>query len=366
MFKKLLNSFLFVLHQFALFLSFLNIYLKDKVIFLSGNFEQAKATLVRNILIKRGRRNRLFLHISAMSLLTIGVIVSPFISDTNIFGENTNLAFSGATASESITTVDVFNTEASEKPRDKIITYTVQRGDTLSTVAQKFGVSTNTIKWENNLKSDYITTGDQLKILPVTGIAHKVARGDTVYSIAKKYTAYAQAIVDFPFNDFANPQTFSLVEGQILIVPDGVPPKEAPRIVRPRAIAVGPAVVKASGFTWPLGGSLNQLYAWYHRGIDIGSSVGSPVVAATSGTVSEVYTSGYNGGYGIHVIILGSNGYTTLYAHLSGVNVSAGDAVSAGGTVIGWVGLTGRTTGSHLHFEVRGSSGFLNPLSVLQ
>lgn len=308
----------------------------------------------------------MFLHLSAMSILTIGVVVSPFISDTNLFGENDNLSFAQDGSDSSITTVDVFDTQSSEKPRDKAVTYTVQNGDTISTIARKFGVSEDTVKWENNLKSDNITVGDTLAILPVSGVSHKVTRGDTVYTIAKKYSANAQAIVDFPFNDFANPQTFSLVEGQILMIPEGAPPAIAPRIIRRQYIASGPATVSGAGFTWPVQGPINQNYAWYHQGIDIGAGVGTPIVAATSGRVSQVFTGGWNGGYGVHVILSGDNGYTTLYAHMSGVNVSSGDTVTAGRTVLGWVGLTGRTTGSHLHFEIRGSSGFSNPLSILQ
>mgnify|MGYP001562218930 CR=1 FL=1 len=307
----------------------------------------------------------MFLHLSAMTLLTLGVIVSPFIQDVNLFGDS-NLSFAQSDNESLIRTPDVFDTKLSEKPRDRIITYTVQNGDNLSSIAKRFGIDEDTIKWQNNLRSDYINVGDSLSILPVSGIAHKVLRGDTVYTIAKKYSANAQSIVDFPFNDFANPQTFSLVEGQILIVPDGVPPKEAPRIIRRQFFAAGPVEVGASGFTWPARGTINQGYAWYHRGIDIGADVGTPVVAANSGRVSEVYTGGWNGGYGIHIIIAGDNGYTTLYAHMSGVNVSVGDTVAAGRTLIGWLGLTGRTTGSHLHFEIRGASGLLNPLAIMQ
>lgn len=367
-FRKVIDraSYKYLSSEFRGFVSFLNIYIKDKLVFLSGHFEGQKGNLVRNVLIKRGKRNRIFLHISAMAVLTIGVIVSPFVSDTNIFGRNPNLSFAQSDSETSITTTDVFNTQESEKPRDKIITYTVQNGDTLSTVGKKFGISTSTIKWVNNLTSDSITVGDELEILPVTGIAHKVIRGDTVYTIAKKYNANAQAIVDFPFNDFANPQTFSLIEGQILIVPDGVPPQEAPRYVRPQYIATGPVSITAGGFTWPARGTFNQGYAWYHRGIDIGAAIGTPVAAASNGRVAEVYTSGWNGGYGIHIIISGDNGYSTLYAHMMGVNVSVGDSVAAGKTIVGWIGLSGRTTGGHLHFEVRGGGGAINPLGVLQ
>lgn len=364
--SKTFYSFLY--QELRLFLNFLNIYTKDKVLIFSNLFEDSKNTMVKSVLIKRGKRNRIFLHLSAMSVLTLGVIASPFITDANLLGETSNLSFAQNVggAESSITTTDVFNTELSDKPRDKIITYSVQNGDTIGTISKKFGISVETIKWANDLKTDTIATGDKLDILPVTGMAHKVARGDTVYSIAKKYSANAQAIVDFPFNDFANPQTFSLVEGQVLIVPDGVKPEEAPRFVRPRYIATGPVEVTTGGFTWPVRGTINQGFAWYHKGIDIGGPIGTPIVAASTGRVSEVYNSGWNGGYGIHVIITGDNGYTTLYSHMAATNVSPGDLVAAGKSVIGWIGMTGRTTGPHLHFEVRGGGGFLNPLSVVQ
>ena len=290
------SSYEYLASELKGFLGFLNIYGKDKILIFSENFEQAKSSLVKSVLIKRGRRNRMFLHLSAMTLLTLGVIVSPFIQDVNLFGDS-NLSFAQSDNESLIRTPDVFDTKLSEKPRDRIITYTVQNGDNLSSIAERFGIDENTIKWQNNLRSDYINVGDSLSILPVSGIAHKVLRGDTVYTIAKKYSANAQGIVDFPFNDFANPQTFSLVEGQILIVPDGVPPKEAPRIIRRQFFAAGPVEVGASGFTWPARGTINQGYAWYHRGIDIGADVGTPVVAANSGRVSEVYTGGWNGGY---------------------------------------------------------------------
>ncbi|OGH16175.1 MAG: hypothetical protein A3C30_02710 [Candidatus Levybacteria bacterium RIFCSPHIGHO2_02_FULL_40_18] len=361
-----LSSYRFLAEEARGFARFVNIYGKDKILIFSENFEGAKSALVKSILIKRGRRNRMFLHLSAMTLLTLGVLVSPFIQDVNLFGKNPSLTFAQSENESLITTPDVFDTKLSEKPRDTIIIYTVQNGDTLSGVAKRFGIDEDTIKWQNNLQSDYINVGDQLEILPVSGVAHKVARGDTVYTIAKRYTANAQAIADFPFNDFANPQTFSLVEGQILIVPDGVPPKETPRIVRRQFFAAGPVEVGASGFTWPARGTINQGYSWYHKGIDIGGDIGTPIVAGQSGRVSEVYTSGWNGGYGIHVIIAGDNGYSTLYSHMSGVNVSPGDRVEAGRSLIGWIGLTGRTTGPHVHFEIRGPAGFLNPLAIMQ
>lgn len=367
-YRATLPTFVFIQKEFVNYVYFLTIYIKEKLFFFSSKFERNKNVVVKNVLIRRGRRNRFFLHISAMAVLTAGVVLSPFITDNNPFSTEQNLlSFSqGVNEAQALAPQDVFQTQASEKPRSEILEYVVEKGDTLSGIAQKFSVSEDTIKWENNLRNETITVGDTLRILPVTGIAHKVASGDTIYTIAKKYDSNPQAIVDFPFNDFADPQTFSLVVGQILIVPDGVAPQAAPTITRQRYIATGPITVTDAGFTWPIRGTLNQYYAWYHQGIDIGAPLGAPIVAAQSGTVVAAYSGGWHGGYGVHVIIQGSNGYSTLYAHMSGLNVSAGDSVTAGSTVVGWIGLTGRTTGAHLHFEIRGSGGLYNPLSFLR
>lgn len=365
---KAASSVKFLFSEFGAFLSFLKIYLKDKIVIISTLFEGSKNVVVKNVLIKRGKRNRLFLHASAMVLLTLGVIVSPFIADSNPFStqKDNSSTFQGSQEASSLASGDVFQTQVSNV-RDKIITYEVQKGDTLSTIAKKFAINEDTIKWANDLTSDNITVGDQLKILPTAGISHKVESGDTVYSIAKKYQVNPQGIVDFPFNDFANPQTFSLVTGQIVIVPNGVKPSQQaqPQYVRQTYIASGPTSLSDSGFTWPIHGEVSQFFSWYHQALDIISPVGTPIASATNGRVTEVYVGGWNGGYGTHVIIQGDNGYQTLYAHMSGVNISVGDTVAAGKTVIGWVGLTGRTTGSHVHFEIRGNGGFFNPMAFL-
>jgi murein DD-endopeptidase MepM/ murein hydrolase activator NlpD len=367
--KTIIDSFKYLKSEFGSFLLFLSSYTKDKVMFFSDIFEKNKNLVVKSILIKRGKRNRFFLHVSAMAVLSFGVLISPFITEQNPFSSNKNLlSFAQDITSEnqSLETQDVFQTQLSDKPRSEVITYTVQKGDTLSQIAKKFGISDDTIRWQNSLRNDYIAVGDTLEILPVTGIAHKVVSGDTIYTIAKKYSSNPQAIVDFPFNDFADPQTFSLVVGQTLVVPEGVQPQAAPTYIARRGVTTtSPRAVSGAGFSWPVQGTMNQYYAWYHKAIDIGASIGTPVVAAQSGTVSYAVAGGWNYGYGTHVIISGSNGYQTLYAHMSGLNVSSGQSVVAGSTVVGWVGLTGRTTGSHLHFEVRSGGAFYDPLSFL-
>ena len=320
--------------------------------------------------MKRGRYSRPFLHIAAILVIGIGVMIAPFLADTYpIFSSKANepLNLNSSEAKQSITVDNnVFQTEISQKPRNKTITYIVEKGDTLSTIAEKFGISVDTIKWANDLKSESLTVEDEIKIIPVTGVEHKVVKGETVYAIAKKYSSNPQQIVDFPFNDFANPETFSLVEGQMLLVPDGIKPSEQPVIRRQTYIAQGPITVSGSGFSWPLGGLITQFSSWYHAALDIASPIGTPIVAARSGRVISMSTGTWDFGYGNNVIIDHGDGYQTLYSHMSAVNVGAGDNVTGGKTVIGAIGMTGRTTGPHLHFEIRQNGTLLNPLPFLQ
>lgn len=360
--------------EFWGFIGFLSFYLHQKTVSFGQGFEKQKNILVKFFMMKRGRYNRPFLHLTTMVVLGIGVLIAPILAETfPIFqssaSELTSLEMAENTQQSVVVGEDVFNTAISEKPRDEIITYTVQKGDTISTIAQKFNVSTDTIKWQNGLSSDDITVGEDLEILPVSGVAHKVASGDTVYTIAKKYDTEAQKIVDFPFNDFANPETFALVVGQYVIVPDGVKPSEQPVYQQRRQTyyATGPATsVSGGGITWPIRGGISQGASWYHMALDVMSDVGVPVVAAHSGTITKVNIGSWDGGYGTNVIVDDGNGTQTLYAHMSGVNVSIGSQVTGGRTVVGWVGLTGRTTGAHLHFEIRKNGVLVNPLGYLQ
>ena len=356
--------------QFSEFCRFFSSYIKRKIVTFSIHFEKNKNRLVRFFMMKRGRYARPFLHISAMGVLGIGIIASPLIGESYpVFSQTTGSSSATEAPKQSIIVGDnVFSTDISQKPRDKIITYTVQKGDTLSTIARKFGISVETIQWENNISGENITIGDELRILPVTGVSYKVGSGETIYTIAKKLDTDAQKIVNFPFNDYANPETFSLVSGQTLIVPDGVKPSEQPSYVRPRPVFVSssPGSVSSAGFAWPLRGGISQFPVWYHMAVDIMSDVGAPIVAANSGTVSNVITGTWDGGYGNNVYINSGNGYQSHYAHMGSVYVSPGQAVTAGKSVIGTVGLTGRTSGAHLHFEIIQNGVLVNPLGFLQ
>lgn len=360
-----------VFREIFSFFEFLIYYIKRKILSFSVMFEKNKNRIVKLFLMKRGRYNRPFLHLTTIAILGVGVLIAPFLSETfPIFDQQVSALDLANAASEQQSVLvgeEVFETKVSDKPRDKIIDYTVQKGDTISTIARKFGISEETIRWANDLSGDNVGIGDTLKILPVSGVAHKVESGDTVYTIAKKYNTEAQKLVDFPFNEFANPETFALVTGQMLIVPDGIKPSEQPRYVRPQTyVAQGPVPVASGGYTWPVRGGISQYFGWYHPGLDITSPVGTPIYAAHSGTVTRVSIGTWNGGFGTDMYISNGAGIESHYAHMSGVNVGVGQRVVGGRTVVGWVGMTGRTTGPHIHFEMRAGGSPVNPLAYIR
>lgn len=360
-----------VWQEFSGFSEFFFYYTKKKVTNSSANFEKNKNKLVKFFSMKRGRYNRPFLHLTTMGVIGLGVLVAPFLADTfPIFATKVSaldLTASSSSKQSILVGQDIFQTEVSSKPRDKIITYTVEKGDTISTIAKKFGISEDTIRWENSLDTDDLSIGQDLKILPVSGVAYKVQEGDTVYTIAKKFSTDAQGIVDFPFNDFTN-ETFGLVTGQMLIVPGGSiqssgAPEAAPT---PQVyVAQGQIPVSPGGWYWPVAGIVTQFASWYHMALDIAGPVGTPVYAAHSGTVSSISIGTWDYGYGTNVWIDDGDGIKTHYAHLACVYVSVGQHVTGGSTAIGCRGNTGRSTGPHTHFEINVNGSLVNPLTYV-
>jgi len=358
-----------LLEQLKFFFSELTTFIINTLHLSFLRMEERKGVVVTALYRQRGKLARRLMHSGMAGLAAVGMMIAPVIAQ-EFPGRNVN-PWEAPSASSvlSATTEDPeTQTLVSDKVRDKIIQYTVAPGDTVSSIAQKFDISEDTIRWQNNLASkDSIKAGQTLEILPVAGISHKVTKGDTVYSIGKKYDTSAQAIVDFPYNSFTNDETFELAIGQTVIVPDGVKPADIPwsPIARVRQITPNAGTVVASGaFVWPAGGTITQRFAWYHPGIDIANNASPAVLAADAGTVVGAgWLDGY--GYGNRVVIDHGNGYRTLYAHLSQVWVVAGQTVNRGGA-IGKMGSTGRSTGIHLHFEIISSGGQVNPLNVLR
>ncbi len=314
-----------------------------------------------------------------MIVLTIGVLITPYLTDTfPIFSPNPTTVY-GQTVSpgqQSITLGDdAFQTQISQKPRDKVVAYTVEGGDTLSSIAQKFSqpdnpISVDSIRWLNNMTSDDLTVGNQIQIPPVTGIVYKVQSGDTVYSIAKKFSTNAQGIVDYPFNVFADNETFALVAGEMLVVPNGAMPSATPEASPTTPLFqtyTGSVPVASGGFFFPLptNTGISQYFSWYHPGVDITAPFGTAIYAAHSGTISIVHVGTYDTGYGNNVYIDDGDGISTHYAHMNTVAVSVGQQVVGGQTIVGYVGMTGRTTGPHCHFEIRRNNVAVNPLPYI-
>lgn len=240
--------------------------------------------------------------------------------------------------------------DVSEPQTDVISIYVVREGDSLSGIAKIFGVSVNTIAWANDITGGKIKPGQTLVILPVSGVQHVVVKGDTFQSLAKKYNADAKEISQF--NDLAFNESLKI--GDTVIIPDGT------IAVSSKSSGVSNTVRGSSGpaldgyYLRPiLGGKKTQGLHGYN-GVDFGAPNGTPVLAAAPGTVIVSRNYGWNGGYGNYIVVSHPNGTQTLYAHLSKNLVFEGYTVVKG-QVVGNVGSTGKSTGFHLHFEVRGA-----------
>lgn len=330
-------------------------------------FEAGKDFVAGALYHKRGKYARPFLHSTMMAIIFFAITLGPKFVQQSFAGEVSSKAeqAAGDVLGISLDSTGIATLE-SEKPWNQVSEYTVKEGDTLSNIAEKFGVSLESVKWANpSINWQKVKPGVVVSIPPVTGVVYKVRPGDTVYSIAKKFGTEAQGIVDFPMNTFSDDETFALVAGQTLIVPDGIMPDEtitSPSIAKLLTPDAG-SVSATGSFVWPGFGRLTQSFRWYHKGIDIANHDGGAILAADAG---KVVVSGWtNVGYGNHVIIDHGNGYQTLYAHLSSISVAVGTRVNRG-TTIGQMGSTGRSTGTHLHFEIRTASGNVDPMGYLK
>jgi murein DD-endopeptidase MepM/ murein hydrolase activator NlpD len=269
-------------------------------------------------------------------------------------------------------------TEASqsEPATQEVAEYTVQPGDTLGMIAASKGVSPETLAWANGITDAHmILVGQVLLIPPVDGVLHTVEDGDTISNIAARFGSTVDDIVAFNRLDSAD----AIRVGDKLVVPSGKPPvppsptpvavaaAEAPAAEGPAAEAApapaaAPPPTPSAGLVWPTSGTLTQYYWSAHPAIDIAAPMGTPIYAAAAGVIVEELQWDYS--YGWHIIIDHGNGVQTLYGHMSGFEVSLGQAV-AQGQIIGYIGSTGYSTGPHCHFEVRVGGVAVDPLSRL-
>ena len=345
---------------------------------------------------------------TVLSILLLGTVIwllRFFYAQAPTTGETVNALDSGSTASvpniDDITPpaqisfggiprlADVHTTIPS-RPRQEVIKYTVVEGDSVFGIAEKFGLKPETVLWGNYyilLDDPHALQPDQeLNILPVDGTYHEWQVGEGLNGISQYYGVTPEEIINYPANnldpaaigDFANP---NIAPGTWLVVPGGrrefitwsAPlgvTRENPasaRVLGPGACdPVSGGAVGFGAFIWP---SNNHNLSGFdyrpdanHWGLDIAGNDGEGVYATDAGVV--VYAGWNNYGYGNMIMIDHGNDFQSLYAHLSGISVGCGQSVGQG-DVIGAIGNTGRSTGSHLHFEIRAISSWVNPWDVL-
>ena len=271
--------------------------------------------------------------------------------------------------SDSLNRPAIAQTPKARDARKEVVEYVVQSGDTISSIAQDFGVSVETILWENNLTSrSLIRPGNTLKILPQTGLMHIIARNETISSISKKYDVSSDSIIIA--NNLDTDEILKL--NQKIFIPGGKKIVVPAPVSRPtytgtsiaQSVPTTPSTSYSGGkLLWPtVGHRITQYYSWKHNGLDIANKTGTPLYAAESGTVER---SGWNTGYGYNVVINHGGGLKTLYAHASKLHVKAGDSVNRG-DIIADMGSTGWSTGPHIHFEVISNGVKQNPLNYIQ
>lgn len=329
------------------------------VIFIFASPDRAKAglfTFISDILTKNTAKQEATVSLSnsqTMALLQTGPV-----SDLKLAmgGGDINIIDGTALLSENGPSGTVADIENSNN-NGRITTYIVRSGDTLSAIAKMFGVSVNTIIWANDVTAKTIKEGQKLVILPVSGVMHTVAKGETINSIAKKYKGDVGEILQF--NGLES--DVKLAIGDSIIIPDG----ESGTVGNITKTSVSSANVTAKlhdangpsydgYYARPLSGGVKTQGLHGYNAVDFGVKVGTPILASASGQVIISRSSGWNSGYGQYVVISHYNGTQTLYAHLSENLVSEGDTVFQG-QIIGLSGNTGKSTGPHLHFEIRGA-----------
>lgn len=298
-----------------------------------------------------------------------GLFLSYYDSDIVRDMENFSFAegnFVFAQSAPYFTRSQVFAMEANEK-RESIMSYMVKEGDSLDIISEKFNISVDTIKWANDIKGNTVKEGDEILILPTTGVMYYVERGDTIGRIAQLHKASAEDIIAFN-----NIEGKNIVAGERLIIPDGTlppppPPPPAPRTTtatqgtRSTAPASSAPARISGNFINPVPGGMITQSTHAYNAVDIHNHCGRPIVAAASGVVTEIGRGTWPAG---NFIKIDHGSVIILYAHMQSIYVVPGQQVAQGAQV-GTVGNTGRTvgrTGCHLHFDVL-SRRISNPFS---
>lgn len=271
------------------------------------------------------------------------------------------------------------HTSIPSRPRTEVSTYIVEKGDTVTSIAEKFNLNPRTILNSNAFtvmqdNPHNLFVGQEVYILPLDGVYWQWQTGESLTAWAKTFQVAVEDIVNYPANHL-NPATLgsysnpNIKPGTMLVIPGGYRLPNARGDVFVGVTRSSPATARVQGagacesvsdgavgigsFIWPANKHYLSGYDWNpdagHRGIDISGDTGEPVYAVDYGVI--VYAGWNDWGYGNMVMVDHGNGWQSLYAHLSAINVVCGASVLQG-TVIGAIGSTGNSSGSHLHFEL--------------
>lgn len=306
---------------------------------------------------------RMTAHLGIIALIIIGLLVrgveiraagAPSAQPAASGGDLPPIQLEDEANSGNLTIAAVPFTIVPRRVRRDVVQYVVAPGDTVTGIATRFHISADSILWANAKledNPDMLSIGQNLNIPPTSGVLYTVQKGDTVESIAAKFKAQPGDIYNDPFDQSnhdlkVNPPQLTL--GAFIMVPGGEKPFVTKKVIY-RSTLPASAARGTSNFVWPVRACISQVFWSRHSGIDLASPIGTPVYAADSGFVELVGWD--NSGYGNMILINHGNGFVTRYAHLSAFNVEPGQSVKKG-DLIGRVGSTGHSTGPHVHFEV--------------
>ncbi|MBO4386757.1 MAG: M23 family metallopeptidase [Treponema sp.] len=297
---------------------------------------------------------------SAKELDYLDLAMSSFaLSNSTCFDSEGNVVFFGSGGEESLSQQQDLPEAVPFKQKVSFKSYTVQQGDTISSVCQKFGLKNiSTLIAVNNISNvRSLRSGQKLTVPSLDGLNYTVASGDTIEGLSAKYNVSVEDLLDV--NDLASSL---LQKGQELFIPgakmDSLSLRRAMGEIFVYPITAKWRLTSRFGYRPDPFTGVKQ----HHTGIDMACPTGTPVKAAKSGTVSFT---GYSNVYGKYVIVTHADGYQTLYGHMSRITSKKGQIVDQG-SQLGLVGSTGYSTGPHLHLSVYKNGKLIDPLSVLK
>lgn len=303
-------------------------------------------------------------NIGTYSLVFLGAVRNANVNEASVTRENYGAFYGEGPEEATLASVgessllkqsSPLGVVAGDNERRDIIMYRVKEGDAPSALAASFGITLNTLLWANNLSfGEYIKVGDDLVILPVSGVRYKVRAGDTISDIASRFKGEIIKILSFNELNIED----SIQEGEYLIIPHGEMPSRS--YTRSDAPQYSFLLVNLDDyFIHPTAGIGYRSRGIHpHNAVDWAASCWTKIYAAAEGTVAIADSVGWNGGYGKYVKINHPNGAQTVYGHAIQLVAKAGQYVQQG-ELIAYMGSTGRSTGCHVHWEVYGA---LNPL----